>query len=577
MLQSKIFIPTLKEAPSEAQIPSHILMLRAGLIRQLGAGIFSQLPLGYRSLKKVQHIIRQEMDAIGGQEFHLPALSPIDIWEQTGRVEAMGDVMFHIKNRDGLVLAPTHEEIMTYHARQHIKSYRDMPQIWYQIQTKFRNEPRPKSGVLRGRQFTMKDAYSLDNSKEGLDKSYDLHAIAYRNIYQRCGLNFFVVGASSGAMGGSASQEFMVESPYGEDTCVIDELSGYSANIEVAVSAVHPIGRIDNTESIEEFATPGAKTIDELVTAFGLDINRCAKSVVYIADSKAYLILMRGNDQLNEAKFQNYVKSTQCRPAETEELFELTGAHAGSIGPIGLSSEITILADSLLEHANGLVSGANKDGFHIKNIDLERDCTISAFVDVRTVLEGEPCISGGNPLRIVNAIEVGHIFKLGTKYSEALNAVFLDEHGKEQPIIMGSYGIGLERIIACAIEQHHDEKGIAWPISIAPYTVHLIGLGLHKSQEAVKVCNEIHDALEKIGIDVLFDDRDVSPGIKFNDADLIGLPFQLIVGEKGLQQGQLELKIRKTHERLSIGISLDDTLVLTVVNAIQSHMNIMVQ
>ena len=323
MLQSKIFIPTLKEAPSEAQIPSHILMLRAGLIRQLGAGIFSQLPLGYRSLKKVQHIIRQEMDAIGGQEFHLPALSPIDIWEQTGRVEAMGDVMFHIKNRDGLVLAPTHEEIMTYHARQHIKSYRDMPQIWYQIQTKFRNEPRPKSGVLRGRQFTMKDAYSLDNSKEGLDKSYDLHAIAYRNIYQRCGLKFFVVGASSGAMGGSASQEFMVESPYGEDTCVIDELSGYSANIEVAVSAVHPIGRIDNTDSIEEFATPGAKTIDELVTAFGLDINRCAKSVVYIADSKAYLILMRGNDQLNEAKFQNYVKSTQCRPAETEELFEL--------------------------------------------------------------------------------------------------------------------------------------------------------------------------------------------------------------------------------------------------------------
>ncbi|MCE2756300.1 MAG: proline--tRNA ligase, partial [Ignavibacteriae bacterium] len=387
-------------------------------------------------------------------------MNPIDIWEQTGRVEAMGDVMFHIKNRDGLVLAPTHEEIMTYHARQHIKSYRDMPQIWYQIQTKFRNEPRPKSGVLRGRQFTMKDAYSLDNSREGLDKSYDLHAIAYRNIYQRCGLKFFVVGASSGAMGGSASQEFMVESPYGEDTCAIDEISGYSANIEVAVSA------------------------------------------------------------------------------EPEELFELTGAHTGSIGPIGLSSEITILGDLLLEHANGLVSGANKDGFHLKNIDLDRDCTISAFADFRTVLEGEPCISGGNPLRIVNAIEVGHIFKLGTKYSEALNAVFLDEYGKEQPIIMGSYGIGLERIIACAIEQHHDEKGIAWPVSIAPYTVHLIGLGLHKSEEAVKACKAIHDALEQKGIDVLFDDRDVSPGIKFNDADLIGLPYQLIVGEKGLQQGQ---------------------------------------
>jgi len=573
MLQSKIFIPTLKEAPAEAQIPSHILMMRAGLIRQLGAGIFSQLPLGYRSLKKVQHIIREEMDAIGGQEFHLPALNPIDIWEQTGRVEAMGDVMFHIKNRDGLVLAPTHEEIMTYHAKQHIKSYRDMPQIWYQIQTKFRNEPRPKSGVLRGRQFTMKDAYSLDNSREGLDKSYDLHAIAYRNIYQRCGLKFFVVGASSGAMGGSASQEFMVESPYGEDTCAIDEISGYAANIEVAISALPPIGRVESDESIIEFATPNAKTIDELVEGFNLDIHHCAKSVVYIADSKPYLILMRGNDQLNEAKFQNYVKAIQCRPAEPDELFELTGAHAGSIGPIGLRGECTILADTLLEHANGLVSGANKDGFHLKNIDLDRDCTISAYADFRTVLEGEPSIDGGNPLRIVNAIEVGHIFKLGTKYSEALNAVFLDEHGKEQPIIMGSYGIGLERIIACAIEQHHDEKGIAWPISIAPYTVHLIGLGLHKSEEAVYACKSIHDALEQAGIDVLFDDRDVSPGIKFNDADLIGLPFQLIVGEKGLQQGQLELKIRKTHERVSIAISQDEPLPLTIVKAIQSHVN----
>ena len=570
MLQSKIFIPTLKEAPAEAQIPSHILMMRAGLIRQLAAGIFSQLPLGYRSLKKVQAIIREEMDAIGGQEFHLPALNPIDIWEQTGRVEAMGDVMFHIKNRDGLVLAPTHEEIMTYHAKQHIKSYRDMPQIWYQIQTKFRNEPRPKSGVLRGRQFTMKDAYSLDNSKEGLDKSYDLHAIAYRNIYERCGLKFFVVGASSGAMGGSASQEFMVESPYGEDTCAIEENSGYAANLEVAQSAVKPIGRIESTETIQEFATPGAKTIDELVAGYGLDVNRCAKSVIYIADSKPYLILMRGNDQLNEAKFQNYVKAIQCRPAEPEELFELTGAHAGSIGPIGCSKEITILADSLLEHANGLVSGANKDGFHLKNIDLDRDCSISAYADFRTVQEGEPCIVNGNPLRIVNAIEVGHIFKLGTKYSEALNAVFLDEHGKEQPIIMGSYGIGLERIIACAIEQHHDEKGIAWPIAIAPYTVHLIGLGLHKSEEAVNACRAIHDVLEQSGIDVLFDDRDVSPGIKFNDADLIGLPLQLIIGEKGLQQGQLELKIRKTQERISIAISLDDSLPKTVLNAIQS-------
>lgn len=571
MYQSRIFAPTLKEAPAEAQIPSHVLMLRAGLIRQLAAGVFSQLPLGYRSLKKVQTIIREEMDAIGGQEFHLPALNPIDIWEQTGRVEAMGDVMFHIKNRDGLVLAPTHEEIMTYHAKQHIKSYRDMPQIWYQIQTKFRNEPRPKSGVLRGRQFTMKDSYSLDNSKEGLDKSYDLHAQAYRNIYTRSGLKFFVVGASSGAMGGSASQEFMVESPFGEDTCAIDDHSGYAANIEVATSAVQPIGRIDNSASIELFPTPNSKTIDELVEHFGLDVNRCAKSVIYIADSKPYLILMRGNDQLNEAKLQVHIGAIQCRPAEPSELLELTGAHAGSIGPIGLAKDLTIIADNLLQNSNGLVSGANKDGFHYKNIDLSRDCNISSYADLRTVLDGEPCILGGQPLRIVNAIEVGHIFKLGTKYSQALNAVFLDEHGKEQPIIMGSYGIGLERIIACAIEQHHDEKGICWPVTIAPYTVHLLGLGLHKSQEAVEACKAIHDALEQLGIDVLFDDRDVSPGIKFNDADLIGLPLQLIVGEKGIQQGQLELKVRKSQERITISIQ-SDTMIQQTVNAIVSQL-----
>ncbi|NBO70405.1 MAG: proline--tRNA ligase [Bacteroidetes bacterium] len=574
MYQSRIFAPTLKEAPAEAQIPSHVFMMRAGLIRQLAAGVFSQLPLGYRSLKKVQSIIREEMDAIGGQEFHLPALNPIDIWEQTGRVEAMGDVMFHIKNREGLVLAPTHEEIMTYHAKQHIKSYRDMPQIWYQIQTKFRNEPRPKSGVLRGRQFTMKDAYSLDNSKEGLDKSYDLHAQAYRNIYNRCGLKFFVVGASSGAMGGSASQEFMVESPYGEDTCAIDEHSGYAANIEVASSALDPVGRIEDNPEIEAFPTPNSKTIDELIEHFSLNSDRCAKSVVYLADSKPYLILMRGNDQLNEAKLQLHVGAIQCRPAEPDELFTLTGAHAGSIGPIGLASDVTIIADTLLKDANGLVSGANKDGFHFKNIDLMRDCTISSYADLRTVQEGEPCINGNKPLRIVNAIEVGHIFKLGTKYSQALNAVFLDEQGKEQPIIMGSYGIGLERIIACAIEQSHDEHGICWPVSIAPYSVHMIGLGLHKSQEAVDACIAIHDALEQSGIDVLFDDRDVSPGIKFNDADLIGLPLQLIIGEKGLQQGQFEMKIRKSQERQTIAINKEQMIQQTV-NAIIQQLQTM--
>lgn len=555
MLQSQLFIPTLKEISNEAQIPSHQLMLRAAMVRPLAAGIFSFLPLGYRVAKKVMNIIREEMDAIGGQEFHLPALNPIEIWEQTGRVEAMGDVMFHIKNREGLVLAPTHEEIITVHARQHIKSYRDMPQIWYQIQTKFRNEPRPKSGVLRGRQFTMKDAYSLDNSWEGLDESYNKHEQAYRNIYSRCGLKFFVVGASSGAMGGSASQEFMVESPFGEDTCAVCEDSGYSANIEVATSLVSSVARMDENPPIEEFPTPGARTIDHLITKFSIPEERCAKSVVCFVDEVPYLVLMSGNDSLNESKLQSALKATNIRHAEETELFDLTGAHAGSIGPINLKTSMTIIADKRLENANGLVSGANRDKFHFKNIDLSRDCTISGYYDLRTVLEGEPCPTGcGNPLRVVNAIEVGHIFKLGTKYSKALGAMFLDETGTEHPIIMGSYGIGVERIMACFIEQSHDDKGIKFVPSIAPYHVHLLGLGIKKSEFVLNACNSLEAECTSAGWDVLYDDRDVSPGVKFNDADLLGMPVQLIVGDKNLSNGNVELKNRMTGERSIVPI-----------------------
>ena len=555
MLQSNLYIPTLKEVPNEAQIPSHQLMLRAAMVRPLGAGIFSYLPLGYKVAKKVMNIIREEMDAIGGQEFHLPALNPIEIWEQTGRVEAMGDVMFHIKNREGLVLAPTHEEIITYHARQHIKSYRDLPQIWYQIQTKFRNEPRPKSGVLRGRQFTMKDAYSLDNSWEGLDISYNKHAEAYRNIYTRCGLKFFVVGASSGAMGGSASQEFMVESPYGEDTCAVCEDSGYAANIEVATSAMPAISRQNENPSIEEFHTPGARTIDHLIEKFSIPEERCAKSVVCFADGIPYLVLMSGNDELNESKLQSALKATNIRHAEETELFELTGAHAGSIGPINLKQPLTIIADKRLENANGLVSGANKDKFHFRNIDLQRDCVIAGYYDLRTVKAGELCPTGcGKELRVVNAIEVGHIFKLGTKYSQALGATFLDDNGVENPIIMGSYGIGVERIIACFIEQSHDEKGIQFVPSISPYHVHLLGLGIKKSDAVKQACERFERELQANNIDVLYDDRDVSPGVKFNDADLLGMPVQLIIGEKNLGAGNVEIKDRISGERYVVAL-----------------------
>ncbi len=552
---SKNFIPTLKEVPTEAVMPSHQLMLRAGLVRQVAAGVFSFLPFGYRILKKVINILRDEMDAIGGQEFFMPALNPIEIWEQTGRVEAMGDVMFHIKNREGLVLAPTHEEIITFHARQHIQSYRVLPQIWYQIQTKFRNEPRPKSGVMRGRQFFMKDAYSLDATWEGLDVSYHKHYEAYRKIFDRCGIKYFIVGASSGAMGGKQSQEFMVESEFGEDTCAVCEKCGYAANLEVASSNVASCGRIDNNLQIEEFPTPNAKTINDLIEQFGLSEDRLAKSVVYIADSKPVLVLMRGNDELNETKLQGVLGATAIRPAEPAELFEYTGANAGSIGPVNLKESIKIIADNRLQGANNMVSGANKDGFHNKNIDLERDAKIEGYFDLRVVQSGESCPQCNSQLKVVNAIELGHIFKLGTRYSEALGATFLDEKGEEHPIIMGSYGIGVERILACFIEQHHDDKGIIWKKPLNPYDVHLIGLNTNKFEEVKNACESLYEELLSNKIDVLYDDRDETPGVKFNDADLLGVPYQIIVSKKNIETGCVEMKIRETGERKQVKIS----------------------
>ncbi len=548
MRHSQYFLPTLKEIPSDAIIPSHQLMLRAGLIRPLSAGIYSFLPLGYAVMKKVMAIIREEMDGIGGMEFHLPALNPIEIWEETGRVEAFGDTMFHLKNRD-YVLAPTHEEIITSIAHNHIKSYKDMPQIWYQIQTKFRNEPRPKSGVIRGRQFTMKDAYSLDNSWEGLDASYRKHHDAYFRIYRRCGLRFFVVGASSGAMGGSGSQEFMVESDAGEDLCAFNLESGYAANIEVATSRMPAVERLDHADAAEEFATPTAKSIDDLVEQFGIPEQRCAKALVYFADESPWLIFMCGNDQLNEAKLQTALGATTVRPAHDEELVTLTGAHAGSIGPLHLKTALPCIADLRLTHANGMVSGANRDGFHYRNIDLDRDATIQAYHDLRTVNEGEPDPIAGKPLSVKKAIEVGHIFKLGTKYSAALRATFLNEKGEEHPIIMGSYGIGLERIIACHIEQNHDADGIVWHPSLAPFDLQLTALKIENASVA-DAAEGLYTALGAAGFDVLFDDRPgLSPGFKFKDADLLGLPLHIIVGERNLAAGNVEIKIRRSGER----------------------------
>ncbi|HEY9165936.1 MAG TPA: proline--tRNA ligase [Candidatus Kryptonia bacterium] len=553
MRLSTYFLPTLKENPADATMASHRLMMRAGLIRPLGAGIYSWLPLGWRVMKKVMQIIREEMDAIGGQEFQLPALNPIEIWEETGRVEAFGDTLFHVKNRP-LVLAPTHEEVFTTIARDNIKSYRDLPQIWYQIQTKFRNEPRPRSGVIRGRQFFMKDSYTFDRSFEDLDTGYNLHREAYKKIYTRSGLKFFIVGASSGAMGGTGSQEFMVESPDGEDTCALCDKCGYAANLEVASSAVKPLGRIDGAETPKEIHTPNIKTIDQLAEFMKTSTERLAKSLVYKVDDTPVLILMSGNDQLNEAKLLTALGKA-ASAMDPAELQRFTGANAGSIGPIGLDEKSSsgkrfrVIADKRLQDANELISGANKDDYHIEHIDFKRDVKIEGYYDLRTIEAGEPCANCGHELRIVNAIEIGHIFKLGTKYSDSLHANYLDESGSEKPIVMGSYGIGVERIIACHIEQNHDENGIIWDKCISPFGVHMIAVNMD-NKDVVNASEELFDELNKSGVDVLYDDREgVSPGFKFKDADLLGIPVQLIVGERNLKQGNIELKYRKGGDR----------------------------
>lgn len=557
MRLSKFLVPTQKEIPNDAVAASHVLSIRAGLFRPLTSGVYSVLPLGFIVKNKVEKIIREEMNAIGGNEFLLPALSPNELWNETGRLDDFGDIIFRIKNRE-LVLAPTHEEVFTSIAKSYINSYKHLPQMWYQIQTKFRNEARPKSGVLRGRQFTMKDAYSFDSTWEGLDKSYELQDSAYRKIFTRCGLKFFSVTASSGAMGGSKSEEFMVESDAGEDLIAISEDGKYFSNIEVAESFVENVGRKNTGAMYEEFHTPDIKSIEELAGFLKItDKSRLAKSRVFVLPAKTegekdkyILVLVCGDDEVNETKMQKYF-GANIRPGHPEELENITGADAGSIGPVGLKrKDVEIVADFRLQDADELVSGANKNDYHIKNIDLKRDVPGIKYQDIRTVKEGELTKDRTSKIRITKAIEVGHIFKLGTKYSQSLKAMFLDKDGKENPVIMGSYGIGVERVIASYIEQNHDENGIIWEGEIAPFNVMLINIS-HQNEEINKYCEELYNKLSSEMIDVLFDDRtDLRPGFKFKDADLIGIPVHVIVGEKNFKDGKIELKRRRTGERI---------------------------
>lgn len=555
MRWSQLFIPTLRETPAEADVISHQLLLRAGYVRQLSAGIYNYLFLAQRSLRKIQGIIRQEMEAIGAQEILLPALQPAELWKESGRWEAMGDNMFRLRDRNGrdLCLGMTHEENMTALARGELRSYKQLPQIWYQIQTKFRDEPRPKSGLLRVRQFLMKDSYSFDIDGAGLDVSYERHRTAYERIFSRCGLEFLVVEAHSGAMGGSRSHEFMVASNAGEDLVVICRQTGYAANLEMAISRPVPPAVADPEGDLEPeaFHTPGRKTIGEVAAFTGLPETSQMKSLVMAVDGKPVLVMVRGDHQLSETKFQSAVGGGEIRPALAAEIEEWFGASAGSLGPVGVAN-MPVLADLALQGRKNMIAGANRDDYHLRNVTPGRDFT-PAWHDLRQTAAGDTSVDTGDPLEIVKTIEIGHIFKLGYKYADALGLRVLDEAGRETPVIMGSYGIGVERILCAAIEQFHDGNGMSLPAAIAPFGVVITPVNA-ADPAARQAAETLYAEARAAGLDPLLDDRDERPGVKFKDADLIGVPFRITIGKK-LPQGMVELYTRRTRESREVAVA----------------------
>ena len=569
MRWSQLFIPTLREDPADAEAASHRLLLRAGYIRQLSAGVYSFLFLGQRTARKIMQIIREEMNRIGGQEFYLPALHPGELWRESGRWDQMADIMFQFKDHGGrdLCLGTTHEEVMTDIARGELRSYRQVPQIWYQIQVKFRDEARPKSGLMRLRQFLMKDSYSFDLDDAGLDISYKKHYDAYCRIFSRCGLNYQVVEAHSGAMGGSQSHEFMVVSDAGEDQialCVKE--CGYAANLEKARAKVHtvqdsdgdPAGKRGPGREPELFATPNVRTIEQLVAFAGVGPEFLMKALVYVVPApeegqqgEVILALLRGDHQLNEAKLSDALGGAAFRPAHPEEIRRHFGADPGSIGPLGVEGT-RILIDEALRGRRNLTSGANRDGHHYRYLTPEKDFT-GAYHDLRTVVDGDPCLRCGRPLRVRSAIELGHIFKLGRRYAEALGARVLDKDGREVTLVMGSYGIGVERILTAAVEQGHDEAGIKLPRSIAPFQAVLTPTNL-KEESIQRVAEQLYCELQDARVEVLFDDRDERAGVKFKDSDLIGVPFRITVGKKA-KEGLVEISERSTGQQADAKIS----------------------
>lgn len=556
MRMSNLFFQTLREIPADAEVASHQLLVRAGFIKQLGAGIYSILPLSKRSINKIENIMREEINAIGGQELSMPVVNPADVWKETNRYYEIGSEIARFKDRkdSDLVLAMTHEEVVADLVRKLIQSYKQLPKLVYHIQTKFRDDPRPRAGLIRVREFTMKDSYSLDVDYEGLDKQYRAHYQAYFNIYNRCDLPSVAVLSDVGMMGGSMAHEYMYLTPIGEDTLLICEECGYMANRQIAQFR-KPAAEKGPMLGLEKVATPGAATIEDLASFLDIEKRKTAKAVFMIGTftkekedyEKLVFAVVRGDMELNETKLANVIKAKELRPAHDEEI-SAVGAEPGYASPIGIENVIVVV-DDLVADSSNLVSGANQAGYHYLNVNFGRDYDTEFVADITAAAEGCLCINCGAALVEKRGVEIGNIFKLGTKYTEALGATFLDKDGKAQPVIMGSYGIGSGRLLACIAEEHHDEKGLVWPISVAPYEVHIVQL---KGGEDKAV--EIYEELKAAGVEVLLDDRDESPGVKFNDADLLGIPIRLTIGKRSLESGEVELKLRRDSDRVGIPV-----------------------
>lgn len=566
MKYSEMFNPTLREVPSEAEIVSHQLLLRAGFIRKASGGVYSYLPLAFRVLQKIINVVREEMNRAGGQEILMPIIQPAELWQESGRWDVYGDEMFRLKDRHGrpFALGPTHEEIITSIVNQDVHSYRDLPLLLYQIQNKYRDEIRPRFGLMRGREFIMKDLYSFDIDDEGLDVSYQKMYEAYNRIFKRLNLQYRVVEADSGAIGGNESHEFMVLAASGEAEIIYCDNCNYAANVEKA-ECMPPVPEQDNPKMklSEKVYTPGVKTVQNVVEYFEVPIQSIAKTLIYWADGEYIGVVIRGDRELNEIKLKHILGCHDLQIADESQVRQVLGVSVGSIGPVG--SRVKIYADLEVEHMHNFICGANEDDYHIINVNMGRDFVPEMIADLRNAVEGDKCPNCNNLVRSARGIEVGHIFKLGTKYSQAMNASFLDSNGKERPFVMGCYGIGISRTMAASVEQNSDEDGIIWPIPIAPYHVIIVPINASKSEQ-MDIAQSLYDQLVEKGIEVILDDRNERAGVKFKDADLMGIPLRITIGPKSLQEKKIELKKRWEKEPVLIDINQVIPAVMEIIN-----------